>query len=310
MYHYVRPIAQSKYPNIKGLELDLFKEQVKFFASNFSPVTMEQVVDSMYKRTKLPDNPILLTFDDGYKDHYQYVFPILKEHGMQGSFFVPSEIINRSKVLDVNKIHFILACSDINDLIQRIFSVLDEYREKGYVIEDNQSMYDKLAKANRWDSAEVIFAKRLLQTYLEEGLRTEIVDKLFVDIVGEDENIFSRKLYMSMDEIKEMKASGMFFGLHGERHYWLNNLPAEKMRQDVNNGLTFFRDVIDKEYIVMNYPYGGYNEEVAAYMKEIGCKLGITVDARVADLGKDDPYLMPRLDTNDFPPKSNYWEEL
>ena len=310
MYHYVRPIAQSKYPNIKGLELDLFKEQVKFFASNFSPVTMEQVVDSMYKRTKLPDNPILLTFDDGYKDHYQYVFPILKEHGMQGSFFVPSEIINRSKVLDVNKIHFILACSDIHTLIPRILSILDEYREKNYDIEDNQSMYAKLAIPNRWDSGEVIFAKRLLQTYLEENLRGEIVDRLFNDIVGEDEHTFSKKLYMSIDEIKEMKAAGMFFGLHGERHYWLNNLPAEKMRQDVNNGLTFFRDVIDKEYIVMNYPYGGYNEEVAAYMKEIGCKLGITVDARVADLGKDDPYLMPRLDTNDFPPKSNYWEEL
>ena len=29
MYHYVRPIKKSKYPNIKGLEFDDFKKQMK-----------------------------------------------------------------------------------------------------------------------------------------------------------------------------------------------------------------------------------------------------------------------------------------
>lgn len=44
MYHYVRPIKDSAYPGIKGLEFDLFKEQIAFFRDNFHVITMEEVI--------------------------------------------------------------------------------------------------------------------------------------------------------------------------------------------------------------------------------------------------------------------------
>ena len=184
MYHYVRPIKNSEYPGIKGLEFDLFKQQLQFFKENFHVVTMEQVIDSLDGRCELPENPILLTFDDGYIDHYRYVYPMLKEFGMQGSFFLPSQIIKEHKVLDVNKIHFILACSQIQDLLPKVFQLLSEYREKGWEIEPDEELFSKLAVANRWDSGEVIFVKRLLQSYLDEKLRGEIVNRLFLEFVG------------------------------------------------------------------------------------------------------------------------------
>lgn len=310
MYHYVRPIADSRYPEIKGLELALFKEQIQYFKENFHVVTMEQVIDHLDGRVQLPDKAMLLTFDDGYADHYQYVFPILKEQGMQGSFFVPSAILKYAKVLDVNKIHFILACSDFKKLIPEIFNLLEEYRKEGYDIEPDEILFEKLAVANRWDPKEVIFVKRLLQSYLEEKLRGEIVDRLFLESVGVPEEEFSKKLYVNLEQIQEMKAAGMFFGLHGDRHYWLNRLPEDKMKEDIQNGLDYFRTVIDSDYIVMNYPYGGYDNRVLDYVSKIGCKLGFSVEARHADLSKDNPLVLPRLDTNDFPPKSEHWREL
>lgn len=75
-------------------------------------------------------------------------------------------------------------------------------------------------------------------------------------------------------------------------------------------GLEYFQSVIDKDYIVMNYPYGGYNEDVLDYVSKIGCKLGFSVEARHADLSKDNPLILPRLDTNDFPPKSEQWKHM
>lgn len=310
MYHYVRPIADSRYPGIKGLELALFKEQLAFFKEHFHVVTMEEVVDAVREKTQLPENALLLTFDDGYMDHYQYVFPVLKEYGMQGSFFIPSGILQYNRVLDTNKIHFILACADMECLLPEVLGILDEYRNQGYPLESNQEMFDKLAVANRWDSKEVIFVKRLLQSYLPEELRGEIVNRLFFKTVGVSEAEFSRELYMDWSQIKEMKAAGMFFGLHGEGHYWLNHLPVSKMEQDIKNSLAYFSSVIDEDYIVMNYPYGGYNDDVLACVKELGCDLGLTVEARHANLDTDNPLTLPRLDTNDFPPKSDKWKEL
>lgn len=76
------------------------------------------------------------------------------------------------------------------------------------------------------------------------------------------------------------------------------------------NSMRYFKSVMDKDYLVMNYPYGGHNEEVVHCARDLGCVLGISVEARHADLDVDDPMLLPRLDTNDFPPKSNHWQEI
>ena len=82
------------------------------------------------------------------------------------------------------------------------------------------------------------------------------------------------------------------------------------MKEDIDNALEYFQSVMDKDYLSMNYPYGGYNEKVMEYAKKVGCKIGFSVEARHADLDTDNPLILPRLDTNDFPPKSEHWREV
>ena len=53
MYHYVRPIIGSKFPGIKGLELDGFKRQLDYLTKNFNVVNTEQVINGV-KGAKLP----------------------------------------------------------------------------------------------------------------------------------------------------------------------------------------------------------------------------------------------------------------
>ena len=109
MYHYVRPIKNSTFPDIKGLELDGFKRQITYFQKNFHFITAHEILDSIYNGTKIPENSIALTFDDGLKDHYSFVFPILKQLEIPALFFPPAKPIEEKIVLDVHKIHFILA---------------------------------------------------------------------------------------------------------------------------------------------------------------------------------------------------------
>ncbi len=46
MYHYVRDLLHSRYPKIKGLDVNLFRQQIQFLKSNFSIVTMEEVISA------------------------------------------------------------------------------------------------------------------------------------------------------------------------------------------------------------------------------------------------------------------------
>ena len=65
----------------------------------------------------MPEKALVLTFDDGYLDHYSFVLPILKAHQMQGSFFMPGKTFAEDTLLDVNKIHFILASAKESELV-------------------------------------------------------------------------------------------------------------------------------------------------------------------------------------------------
>ena len=310
MYHYVRDLLHSRYSKIKGLDVNLFQQQVQFFKNNFSIVTMEEVIFAAYKNQKLPENAILLTFDDGYIDNYTFVFPILEEAGIQGSFFIPGKTFATHQLLDVNKVHYILASADPESLLHDVFERMNFYRDAKIFYPKNEELFAKYAKENRFDTKEIIFVKRMLQTVLPEPVRNQIVRDLFKKYVGLSEEKLAYELYMTEDQIRIMKKHGMFIGLHGYDHYWLGNLSKEQMEQDIHKALDVMDIFINRKQWVMNYPYGNYNEDVLNYIQEQGACLGLTTKVAVADIASNNPFELPRLDCNDFPPKSDNYKEI
>lgn len=303
MYHFVRELPYTRYPNIKGLLASEFKAQLAYMKKYYTFITMEDCINAIQddSRQYFPENAILLTFDDAYIDHYTTVFPILDEQKIQGSFFPPAKAIINSEVLDVNKIHFILASAKLDDLLRDIYLLLDEYRPQ-YALESNEYYFSKLAQTSRFDPKEIIFIKVLLQVELEENLRNLIVDKLFKKYVTNDEKTFSRELYMHIDQIKCMIRNKMYVGSHGYNHSWLNSLSVERQEEEINLSLKFLEHAgAQITNWAMCYPYGRYNESLIQILKNKNCALALTTKPGVANLNKDNTYTLERLDTNDLP---------
>lgn len=309
MYHYVRNLKNSRYPEIKGLDYELFKQQIRLFSERYNVVTMEEVLAYYKEGYRLPENAMLLTFDDGYIDHFVNVLPVLKEYGMQGSFFVPGKVFVEHSLLDVNKIHFLLASENIDILCKELFDQLDYYRGAQWDYPDNESLFNEYAVANRFDSKEIIFFKRVLQTAVPEELRNIISSNMFKKYVGIPEDVMARELYLNYDQMKFMKSQGMFFGVHGYDHYWMNQLTPDKLKEDVQKGKDAMGDLINPKEWVINYPYGSYSESVVENLKNSGCILGLSTEVRIANLNKDNPMILPRLDTNDYPPVKDVFPE-
>lgn len=311
MYHYVRDLKNSRYPLIKGLDIELFREQINFLKQNYHFVTVEQVIKAYNNDERLPSHSVLLTFDDAYSDHFSNVFPILEKEHIQGAFYPPVKAITEHTVLDVNKIHFILASTpkeQFPKLIDEVKLLLKKYREE-YHLKSFEFYFDKLAVADRFDPKEVIFVKRLLQVELNETLRNILTNILFEKIVGIDESTFSRELYMSIDQLKCMVDRGMHVGSHGYDHYWLGSLSKEKQNFEIKKSLEFIAEIGgDINNWTMCYPYGNYNEDTISLLKENGCRLGLTTEVALANLNSTIPdsiYKLPRLDTNDLPKDAN-----
>lgn len=311
MYHYVRDLKNSRFPEIKGCDVRLFKEQVGYIKKHYTPVTVEEVIDAYNNGKQLPDHAILLTFDDAYADHFTYAFPVLEHEHIQGVFFPPVKAVTEHTVLDVNKIHFLLASTPsakMPALLNELRGMVEKNREE-YGLDSFDNYFEKLAIANRFDPKEVIFVKRLLQVALPETLRKKLTNELFEKAVGMNEAMFSRELYMTIDQIKCMVDCGMHVGSHGYDHYWLGSLSKEKQEFEIAKSIEFIGMIGgDVNNWTIGYPYGNYNDDTIALLKQYGCKMGFTTRNAVADLevdGSDALYKIPRLDVNDLPKDSN-----
>ena len=307
MYHYTRDLVHSRYPEIKGMNTTLFRQQIEYMKNNFNFVTMEQVIDAVEGKAELPEKALLLTFDDGYIDNYTVAFPVLEEFNVQGSFFIPGKTFVTHQLLDVNKIHYILANANICELVKDVKKEMDNYRGEVYSYPPTDELYNEYAIADRFDVKEIVFVKRMLQTVLPEKLRNIITSNLFKKYVDVTEEQLAYELYMTEEQIRTMKRHGMFIGIHGYDHYWLGNLKTVQMRKDISMALDALDEFIDKRHWVMNYPYGSYNKKTSEVIKSLGACIGLTTNVKIANIGIDSVFELPRLDCNDFPPKSwNY----
>ncbi len=302
MYHYVRDLKRSRFPEIKGLDFRLFVEQIEYLRRHYRFVTSEQVARSLDGSEPLPDKAVLLTFDDAYIDHYTYVFPFLNRLSIQGSFYVPVKAVSENTVLDVNKIHFTLAGQlDKAYLVRTIKSLLDRLRTD-HAIEPFEDLVQKFAKASRYDTAEVMLIKNVLQHGLPLEIRSRVADELFVQTIGMDEASFSRELYMSTEQVKTMLRHGMHIGCHGYNHFWWNKMDRAAVENEIDRSLWYLLEVgVSQDLWTACYPYGSYDDQAIEILKDRRCKFALTTEVGVANLQRDNRYKLPRLDTNDVP---------
>ena len=307
MYHYVRQLTHSRYPEIKGLSTRKFEQQISYIKKHYSVISGWDLVEAIKGAKKLPANALLLTFDDGYIDHFTDVYPILTREEISGCFFPVASCVMEHHVLDVNKIHFILASvSDKKKIIRRIFDIAEGLK-RDFPIPDEKTLRHELLTKNthRYDPPDVIFIKLLLQRELPLALRNRITDELFRVFVLDDIAAFSRELYMNSKQLKHMQRDGMYIGSHGYEHFWMNTLSRGEQEREIDQSLDLLHDIgAPTEDWIMCYPYGGYNESLLEVVAERKGAVGLTTRVDLAHIGRDHPLELPRLDTNDLPCES------
>ena len=91
MYHYVSPIPieADSYRRELTVEPEIFALHMQYLHDDdYSTVSLSDLHNALKNGIELPMKPIILTFDDGYTDHYESAFPILKSYRLQATFFI------------------------------------------------------------------------------------------------------------------------------------------------------------------------------------------------------------------------------
>lgn len=100
MYHYI----EDPPPDADSIRRDLsvsprdFKRQLRYLKQEgYESITLNDLVLFLTVGQPLPAKPIILTFDDGYRDAYTHAFPLLQRFGFVGTFFLVTSFIDAQK---------------------------------------------------------------------------------------------------------------------------------------------------------------------------------------------------------------------
>jgi len=102
MYHYIRDYTNSADP--LGIQLSVSPLTFQAQLSSLQASGYQSVSLTDFAAGNLPDKPIILTFDDGYLDHYTTVYPLLRQYGFTGTFFVVGNFIGQPGYMTLEQI--------------------------------------------------------------------------------------------------------------------------------------------------------------------------------------------------------------
>jgi len=129
MYHYISSLPTDADATRVQLtvEPNIFRTHLRYLQEQgYNTISLYQLDAALLYGAPLPPRPVILTFDDGYIDHYTNVFPALQEYGFTATFFV------------------ITGRADLNDPVYMSWAQIQEMAAAGMSMESHTKSHREL----------------------------------------------------------------------------------------------------------------------------------------------------------------------
>jgi peptidoglycan/xylan/chitin deacetylase (PgdA/CDA1 family) len=147
----------------------LFASHLEWLKNNCNIIPFSQTLeDARNCENGLPH--VAITFDDGYADNYEFVFPLLKEYGVHSTFFVTVGLVDGDPVV-LERLLRLRACS-LEDIQPLTWKQIREMREAGMSFGSHTWSHPNLAWLSPQESAEELRrSKEVLEDRLGEPVK-------------------------------------------------------------------------------------------------------------------------------------------
>lgn len=293
-YHYVRDLPRTPFPRIKGMLIDDFHRQIDLLSQHLEMASLESAIAFLRGHYRPSRDLCLLTFDDGFKDHFTYVIPLLASRSIQGIFGIITSCIEEHRVATVHMNHFLMAHLPFCEYQKAVLKRLQE--------DVGDIDVDKCAASESYplDTLEVASLKYLLNFLVAPPARDRVLREIFVRYLGEEAR-FARQLYMNWNEVRQLQSAGMLIAGHSHEHNALATLSAAELSMDLHT----CRNILDHRVSPQrrwpfSYPYGktnSYNSLTISTLKECGFTCGFDTETGPNSPGSE-LFELHRIDCN------------
>ena len=100
MYHDVLPQKEVSWDNTPQEIVEHF-ELIK--TQGLTPISLQQLVTHLQTGLPLPEKPIVLTFDDGYGGHYEYVYDLIEKYNYPAVFSIYTDGVGKDAIPNADR---------------------------------------------------------------------------------------------------------------------------------------------------------------------------------------------------------------
>ena len=288
MYHYVREVAGTPFPNLKGMLPDDFRVQVTELAAQFEMASIESAMDFLTGEYRPRRDLCLLTFDDGLKEHFHEVTPILAEKRIRGVFFLITSCVEERKLAAVHMNHFLMAKMDFEDYADAFFKHAVALSPDAFTPLNVDP--GRASATYPWDTPDVARFKYLFNFGMDPEVRDYAVRELFHAHIG-DETAFADSLYVTWEEARRMQKAGMTIGGHTHEHKPLANLSPRELNSDLETCSKLLHQNLNPQAVwAFSYPYGkkdSFHIRAVRKLQQLGFRCAFSTEVSDNRRGSD-----------------------
>ena len=94
MYHRIGDTSQDRRYSVSPPR---FEKQMQFLSDHgYHVASLEAFTKALEGLVSLPDNSVVLTFDDGFQETFEHAVPILKQFGYPATFFLVTGLVGKT----------------------------------------------------------------------------------------------------------------------------------------------------------------------------------------------------------------------
>lgn len=243
-----------------GRRVDEFRWQMEWVAEHCQPIQVDEFQSCLGQSTRTGRPPVLVTFDDGYRDYFTSAYPILRALSIPAVLFVSTRMIDDGSMIWPDEITQMVHAASVGEV--RIPWQPDQV-VKLRTPKDRKAMEQS--------------CKRFLKS-VEEVQRVQYVAELRSALDIQDEELSSDRQMLSWDEVRSVMPHTTI-GAHGHDHLVLSRLTdAEAERQIVKCAQRIEEEtgVRPKYFAYPNGQVGDYNERTKEFLRRHGFELGFS----------------------------------
>ncbi len=270
MYHRVLPSGHEIPPSQAGMYVDpkTFEEHIRYLKLHFHVISFSEKFSPLYAEGKSQSGlpACILTFDDGWRDFYEFAYPILKRNQVPATVFLPTGYIGTNEWFWSDRLAWLLT------------SPIPSAGQERHRIIPGNAVLEKITGLSGAYEERLEAAIHILKTRRDSEIE-EVIEGLKER--SNRDPAPNKRVFLNWEEIREMGGSGLVsFGSHTHNHRILIHLAEEEVGKELtlSKGILVRERAVDPSFIPFCYPNGNWNERIAQMVRETGYHAAVSTE--------------------------------